>query len=429
MAEVMEVAQENARTRAAQIVTRWLRSGDFPDRLIAPNDPDRAFVMEVVYGIARRRRTLEWVMKRCVEANPSPRIMAFLFVGLYQLLFMDTVTDYAAVNETVESVRSAHLKHAVGFVNGVLRRVVRERDDLRRMLAVEPIGIRESHPQLLVDRWTARYGAAATLALCRWNNTRPTVCITPRGAAGNLRTYLTQLWCKGVENAHPHSAEKTRCIELPHGVHVEDLPGYQEGAFMVQDPSTMMAVDLLNPQPGEHVLDACAAPGGKTVLIADRMQGRGVVIALETHADRVKRLQENILRCKIDHVLVAEGDATNPDLVTGLGKDRFNRILLDVPCTNTGVLRRRPDARWRFSLDRMQTLNKLQRAMLNNVVALLRPGGVIVYSTCSLEPEEGEHLVAQFIEQHRELKLEQTAMSLPFNSRMDGAFAALIRKI
>jgi 16S rRNA (cytosine967-C5)-methyltransferase len=205
------------------------------------------------------------------------------------------------------------------------------------------------------------------------------------------------------------------------------LPGYNEGWFAVQDPSTALAVDLLRPQPGERILDACAAPGGKTLMMAELMEHRGLLVAMDSSAERLERLRENLARFGDVFVRVAEGRADDSSSLKHVlppdARDGFDGILLDAPCTNTGVLRRRPDARWRFSLPRLQAAVQKQRALLGALAGVIAPGGRMVYSTCSLEPEENEEQVRSWLEQHPAFSMEEERALRPPDSGTDGAYA------
>jgi 16S rRNA (cytosine967-C5)-methyltransferase len=213
---------------------------------------------------------------------------------------------------------------------------------------------------------------------------------------------------------------------LAHGSRVPDLPGFTEGWFSVQDPSTAVAPALLDPGPGQRVLDACAAPGGKTFVLAERMRGRGTLWAADVSPGRLRRLEENLKRMGLEWVQVRRADAASPLLGRMCGGEGFDRILLDVPCSTTGVLRRRPDARWRFSPERLNQLTRIQQAMLNNAATLLRPGGRLVYSTCSLEPEEGTELVRAWLRGRPEFRLLEERSLFPPDTQTDGVYAAAL---
>jgi len=338
---------------------------------------------------------------------------------------MDSVPPHAAVHESVEAVVELAGRRYAGLVNAVLRRVAGDRDLLLAALAQQSLGIRESHPDLLVRRWKQHYGAERTDALCRWNNERPRVVIHVDTRRIGFSEYQAALEAVGVA-AEPHPARPAECLALAPGTAVTHLPGYADGQFTVQDPATITAVDAMDPQPGERVLDACAAPGGKLLLMAARMHNQGDLVAMDTHRDRLIPLRANVERMGVTANIV-RGDAREP-AAARLGPDPFQGILLDVPCSNTGVLSRRPDARWRFAPGRLDKLVATQRAMLDNLAPLVARGGRLVYSTCSLEPEENERQIAAFIQDHPGFRLESQTLLFPPESQTDGAYVAQLRR-
>jgi len=408
------------RTVAARILARWLLTGDFPDRLIPENTPQRNLVQEMVYGAVRWRRTLEWLLTGMVSREPDPETKAYLLIGLYQLFRMDNVPAHAALNETVEASKADLDPARVRFVNGVLRNALRRREAMLSDLSRTALGIRLSHPDLLIERWSRQYGDAATAALCEWNNRRPEVFVRLRGTDTPAHAALR-------EQLSPHPIA-TDFLRVPAGTAVSELPGFETGTFYVQDPATQLAVALLAPEPGMRVLDACAAPGGKAFACADRMQDKGVIIAADLHEDRLRRLRENAARMNLSCLQVVQADAAAPAGAAIRAHAPFDRILLDVPCSNTGVLNRRPDARWRFAPEKLETLTRLQAAMLDAATALLADDGSLVYSTCSLEAEENQQLVERWLAANPAFRMDEQRTSLPPDSGMDGAFAARIKR-
>jgi len=418
----------NSRETAAHIIGVWLSSGELPDRLMEPVKADRAFVMEVTYGVTRWKRALLWVVRQYAKKEPQAALIPYILVGLYQILYMDNVSEYAAVNETVQAAKTNFPPPVTGFLNGVLRRAVREKDSLKTTLASKPPSIRYSHPDVLINRWFKQFGKAKTEALCQWNNMRPNTVLRVNTLKTSVEKLLQSFEGTTVK-AHPHPYAPDRFIILGRGNRIFELPGYDEGAFVVQDPSTTEAIRLLDPQPGEIILDACAAPGGKTVAIAERMNGQGRVVALDLYTTRLNRVTENVERLGLTNVQVITGDARSAeDLTRKLEGDLFDKILLDVPCSNTGVIRRRPDARWRFNIKRLVTLMKTQHAILSACSSLLKPGGTLVYSTCSLEQEENEEQIQNWIEEDPRFELLSETKLFPVDSDTDGVYAAALTR-
>ena len=390
----------NSRRTAAFVVARWLATHEFPNEMLPKGGPDRAFVQDLVYTTVRRFRPLRAVLGELLKTWPKGELEALVLVGAAQILYMPDVPDFAAVNETVAAAKLGDRgKRLDRVVNGVLRNLLRRRDEFEAKLAAAPLAERESYPNALVARWTARYGAEGAEKLARWHNTPAETWIARKG-----------------------SFEK-----LPRGEKVTDQPGFEEGDFIVQDPATAGAVDLLDvstgkmpvvPIEGMSVLDFCAAPGGKTVQIAWR-KGERRIVAQEVNPKRLARLKENLARMHLDNVTAVQKVEDGA---------LFDRVLVDAPCSNTGVIRRRPDARWRWNADHLAQLGALQREILEAAAAHVKPGGRLVYSTCSNEPEENAEQVAAFLAAHPDFTEVGRYESVPFETNHDGAFAcALVR--
>ena len=393
----------NSRRTAVFIVARWLAAHEFPNELLPQQGEDRAFVQDLVYTVVRRFRPLRLVLGELMKTWPKGELEALVLVGAAQILYMPDVPDFAAVNETVAAAKmSGQDKRLDRVVNGVLRNLIRRRAEFESLLASSSLATRESYPNALVKRWVARYGEEKAEQLAKWHN-EP------------AETWLA--WRPGaVDEAGVVREPYTR---LPRGEKVVDVAGYREGAFIVQDPATAGAVDLLAVEPGQSVLDFCAAPGGKTVQIAWRLNGKGRLVAQEVNPRRLTRLQTNLSRLQLDWVEAVQGVAA---------ATLFDRVLVDAPCSNTGVLRRRPDARWRWEGEHLKQLTGLQAEILEAASRQVAPGGRLVYSTCSNEPEENEEQIAAFLAAHPDFTEAGRFSSVPCDSGHDGAFAcALVR--
>ena len=382
----------NARRAAAFAVARWLATREFPAEIL-PDGPDRAFVQDVVYTVIRRLRPLRRILGDFVRQWPKGEMEALLYVGAAQLLYMDDVPDFAAVNETVDAAKACANPSVARVVNGVLRNVVRRRGEI--ILGTEL----ETFPNALVRRWTARYGAEGAERLAAWHN-------------APAATYLAR--------------RDGSFTQLERGVRVTDVAGFAEGEFIVQDPGTALAVELIAPQPGERVLDACAAPGGKTAQLAWR---GAEVTACEVNPRRRARLVENLRRLKLDVEVVSQLDQPPPaPHAPHAAHSPFPKVLVDAPCSNTGVLRRRPDARWNWSEAKLAELVRLQAEILDAASRRVAPGGVLVYSTCSNEPEENAAQVEAFLLRHPDFSLRESRESVPTETGHDGAFAAALAR-
>ncbi len=390
----------NTRRQAAFVVARWIATHEYPAEML-PQGEARAFVQDLVFTTVRRFRPLRGVLGKLLAKWPKGELEALLLVGAAQILYMSEVPDFAAVNETVDAAKGCENKSIAKVVNAVLRNLIRRREAVEAELAAAPLAERESYPNALVRRWVERYGEAEAEALAKWHNCP-------------AETFL----------AYPPGRATPGFVKLAHGLKVTEVEGYAEGAFIVQDPATALAIELLDVKPGLSVLDYCAAPGGKTVQIAWRLKdalGRvaGRLVAQEVNPKRLRRLKENLARLRLDWV-EALGAVSGGDL--------FDRVLVDAPCSNTGVLRRRPDARWRWTEAKLSEITALQAQVIEAAAAHVAPGGVLVYSTCSNEPEENGRQVAAFLKSHPDFTERARRESVPFQSGHDGAFACALAK-
>ena len=387
-----------SRRSAAFIVARWIATKDFPSSML-PNGAERAFVQDLVYTTIRRIRPLRKILGALMKQWPKGELEALLYVGAAQILYMPDVPDFAAVSETVDAAKGCENPSIAKVVNGVLRNVIRRRGEFEKMIASAPLEERESFPTALVRRWERRFGAENAARLCEWHNTPAETFLARRDGS---------------------------FAKLERGQRVEDVAGFAEGDFIVQDPGTRIAVDLLDPKPGERILDACAAPGGKTVQIAWR---GAEVTACEVNPKRRRRLEENLARLKLGVEVIPELPSLPENFQLSTSNFKlFHKVLVDAPCSNTGVLRRRPDARWNWNEEKLAALVKLQSEILDACASRVAPGGALVYSTCSNEPEENEAQVTAFLARHPDFSLEESRESLPFESGTDGAFAARLRR-
>lgn len=407
----------NARQACIAALLEWEKGRKFSDEILHEtlksarlSALDRAFVMETFFGILRNLSRLDFLIGELRDGSLDAGTREVVRLGLYQIFHMRTPA-HAAVNETVNLAGRAR-----GLVNALLRRALREKDLLEDRVNQAGLAIAHSHPAFLLERWTRVFGEAATRALCEWNNQPAEVHVR----ANSLKVTVDELLrtAPGARPSHAH----------PLAIHVDQLPlqWILHGLCYVQDPSTLMACDLLAPLPGETVLDACAAPGGKTTYLAALMKNEGRIIACDLYESRVTRLRENLERLGVEIAEAIQHDCMQAH--GALDGRNFDRILLDAPCSNTGVIRRRVDVRWRLTDEDFIRMPAQQLALLKRTVTLLKPGGTLVYSTCSLEPEENDLLVEKALQQIPGLRLMESRRTLPFVDQVDGAFAAKLTK-
>ncbi|MEI6873282.1 MAG: 16S rRNA (cytosine(967)-C(5))-methyltransferase RsmB [Verrucomicrobiota bacterium] len=409
-----------ARTLCQRALLEWEKGRIFSDEILHglvekhPLPPsDRGLLTELFYGVLRHQRLLDFLITRLRQAELDVQTRNLLRAGLYQIFHL-RVPEHAAVFETVAMAGKSR-----GVVNAVLRRAAREKKALESLLQQQPLPVRQSHPDFLVERWVAQFGVEAAEELCRLNNTPSHNFFR----VNTLKQSLDDLLALQPD-MEVFDADKgmLRLKRIP--------PEWlKDGWGYVQDPSTLLAPDLLDPQPHERILDACAAPGGKTTYIAQKMGGTGSVVACDLYESRVSRLRDNVQRLGANNVEVHQLDfLMPPEPESPLSEASFDRILLDVPCSNTGVIRRRVDVRWRLTEEDFIRMPFQQLALVRRAVPLLKTDGILVYSTCSLEPEENARVVENVLREIPELKLERTINALPHKDGMDGAFAARFRK-
>ena len=427
-----------AREIAARVLLRRLQGDAFVEDILDDaftttkmRPDDRRLAQEMVYGCVRWQGTLDWLVARKTEGRTQqPQVQVFLRLGLYQLFFLDRIPPHAACYETVEIAKRLGLAGQANFINAILRRCDAERTEVRQLLAelqaTQPhVGF--SHPDWLVQKWTERWGADDTRRLLEWNNTAPLTCIR----VNTLKTEPTKLLDRWRLNESVEYdfvpcawAEEHHVFALKSHPPLAALGSFRDGWFYVQDPSTLLAVQALDPWAGESILDLCAAPGGKTAYIAQKMENDGELLACDVSADRLKLVTENCTRLGVTCVkTLALGE--HPEAALEFRK--FDKVLVDAPCSNTGVLRRRVDLRWRIQPEEITRLRETQSKLLRLAGARVKPGGTLVYSTCSLEPEENGNVVQEFLAAHPQFKLESERELLPFRDGVDGGYVAKLR--
>ncbi len=368
---------------------------------------DRAFAFELFYGVLRNLTLLDFWIANLRRARVDVDLRDLLRLGLYQL-FIAKTPEHAAVYETVELAS----KRQRAIVNALLRSAVRSGQELRRKAKVQPLEIRTSHPKFLIARWENAFGRKATEVLCEWNNRPPPIYARINQLKIDCRSFLER-----YRTARTLS-KVSNFVELP-----SPANALESGDCYIQDPSTAIPCEMLQPQPGEKILDACAAPGGKTSYLAELMEDRGLVVACDREQERLALLDENLQRLGVHIVRIVRQDWTKPPVSNEILAP-FDRILVDAPCSNTGVMRRRVDVRWRLKPSDFLRMQARQIEIVRAVVPLLKPGGVLVYSTCSLEREENEDVVHALLGGMSILRLEQERRSVPFTDDFDGAFGA-----
>ncbi|MGG4219663.1 16S rRNA (cytosine(967)-C(5))-methyltransferase RsmB [Paenibacillus jamilae] len=383
---------------------------------------DVGLTTELVYGTVARRNTLDYFLNKFVQkgtAKLQPWVRSLLRMSVYQLVYLDRVPDHAVVSEAVTIAKRRGHQGISGMVNGVLRSMLREPDKLRipeGLSAEERISLEHSHPLWLVKRWIKQYGTDTTEAICKANNEPPAVSVRVNTTMTSRDQLLDEMVAKGV-NAVP-SAISPYGIVVRSGGNMALTSWYMDGLLSVQDESSMLVAEAVAPEPGMTVLDCCAAPGGKTAHMAELMKDRGRIVANDLHAHKHQLIREQANRLGLDAVETVTGDAL--DLKERYAPASFDRILLDAPCSGFGVIRRKPDLRWSKTVEDVHDITQLQHELLDSVAGLLKPGGILVYSTCTIEPDENEGQLARFLSEHPEYELAKDHPFPDVSQAMDG---------
>lgn len=429
---------------------------------------DKGFVTELVYGTVRRRRTLDALITQFGKREASKQqadLLQILRLGFYQLRYLTHVPDHAVVDTMVQLAKSQRLGKLSGVVNGMLRQYIRQSsrqqdkqgaveanstpasDDLVEQTIpadplqlpadpVERLGVLHSYPDWIIQVWRSMLPDEAVSALCEWFNQSPTLDLRINLQRYSLAEAEAILGAAGIE------VERVRAVPSAlrlkgHSGNVANLPGYADGWWAVQDSSAQLVAYLLDPQPGETIIDACGAPGGKSLHIAELMGDRGMVWSCDRTASRTKKIQQNIDRSGLSAVRPLMCDSRHQPAFAG----QADRVLLDVPCSGLGTLNRHADARWRQNPESVAGLVTLQRELLSHVATWVKPGGVMVYATCTLHPAENEEQIQWFLSQQAdweivppppEFGLTETGQGWikvwPHQQNMDGFFMVKLER-
>jgi len=459
------------------------------------SEPDRRLLTEIVYGSVRRMRSLDFLIDQLAKKPASqqpPDLRTILHIGLYQLQYLTHIPPSAAVNTTVQLTKENGFSGLSSFVNGLLRQYTRitpptppyeggaksiayeggaksisyqgdtKNDNQTNTTPktnttppltkggqggvnstlklpenpIERLGIIHSFPDWLIQFWLEQIGETETEKLCQWFNQSPTIDLR----INPLRTTIDE-----VETAlKSHNIAVNRIPYLPQALRLNgsigaiyNLPGYNEGWWTIQDSSAQLVTHLLDPQPGETIIDACAAPGGKTTHIAELMQDQGTIIACDKTESRLKKIKQNAERMQLKSIEIHPGDSRNfPQFI-----NTADRVLLDAPCSGLGTLHRRADARWNHTEKNVEELSILQAELLANVATFVKPGGKLVYATCTIHPLENENIIQSFLSNNPHWQIELPTLNLPIPKttegylkvwpqiqQMDGFFIAIIKK-
>ncbi len=436
------------RGTAVKLLNRVERSDSYLDRLLETemrntemNELDKGLMNEIVTGVVRWQMKLDWVLTGFFHGNftkAETNIKNALRVALYQILFLDKVPHSAAVNESVEFIKRLRGQKVADLVNGVLRNIVRNLENIRypdpNEDRIQNLAVVESHPNWIVKRWVSRYGYDEARKLLAANNERPDLTLRINRLKIDFNYFLGQL--------EQHQIQFSKSEYLDFFVRVKHMAGiggsdmFRQGFFVVQDESAGIAVQLLDPKPGDRVIDMCSAPGGKATFIGELMKNVGEIVAIDRYETRLNLVRSACQRLGIANAHFVAADASTIQIAPA------EKVLVDAPCSGLGVLAKKPDAKWKRELEDLVKLVQTQRAILENAAGHVKPGGVLVYSTCTTEPEENFSVVTNFLAEHSEFVIENAGQftnskivtsdgyveTFPHRHGMDGSFAIRLKK-
>ncbi len=445
---VKEHLYRGPRGAAVKILNRVDRSDSYLERLVDAemrstemNELDKGLMVEIVTGVIRWRNKLDWILTGFFHGNftkAETNVKNTLRVALYQILFLDRVPHSAAVNEAVEFIKRIRGQKVADLVNAVLRNIIRNIENLRypdpKEDPIQYLAVVESHPYWLVKRWVERFGIDHARQLLSANNQRPDLSIRVNRLKMDFTYFLNILEQHNLQFSRSRYLDGF--VRVKHMTDISNSDLFQQGFFGVQDESAGLPVLLLDPRPGDRVLDLCAAPGGKTTFIGELMKNLGEIIAVDRYESRLNLVKQACQRHGIAnaHFVVADAAA--------LQMPPADRVLVDAPCSGLGVLCKKPDAKWKREPSDIVNLVSVQRGILENAATLVKPGGVLVYSTCTTEPEENLGVVREFLARHPEFSVEPAQQfvhaelvhpdgyveTFPHKHGMDGSFAVRLRK-
>lgn len=405
------------------------------------SDQDKGLIQEIFFGAVRWRNQLDWIIKHLYQGSfeKTPRFFRHILqISLYQLIYMDRIPAYAAINEAVMLAKSKGGAYWGNKVNGILRTFQRGECQVNlpdlKTEPIEYIAIKSSHPAWLVERWIRRYGIEEAISFCEANNRIPNITLRTNRLKINteeLRKFLTD---NNIEvSLSPYLKDFLITERLPD---LSSFEAFENGLFSIQDASAGLACELLAPGPGETMVDLCAAPGGKTTYLAELAQDKATILAVDIHKSRLNLIRQNLSRLGLKSVQLIQADGAQ------FSCDPVDKIIVDVPCSGLGVLSKRVDLRWKRTPEQIDGLTQLQSKLLQNAAKLLKPGGVLVYCTCTIEPQENEQMVERFLNVNKQFQLENASnyvsnqttdssgciYTFPHHHGIDGSFAARLVK-
>jgi 16S rRNA (cytosine967-C5)-methyltransferase len=397
-------------------------------RATLPDERDGALLLELVTGTLRMRGAIDHQLAIRVKRplkKLDAAVLGILRISAYQLIYMSRLPASAVINDAVELTRRSGKSSAAGFSNAVLRALSRDREHLAwpsRDSVVEHLSVVHSHPSWLIERWIARHGLDETESWLIFNNKPAPLCLAVNRRLLTREALAEELAADEV-TTRP-TARASYGLEVTEG-RALGTRAFREGRFIVQDEASQLIAELVDARAGQTVLDLCASPGGKTLALSAAVGASGTVAAMDVRPNRVRLLMRTIERCGLKNVTVVHVPAEEP---LPFSSEQFAHVLIDAPCSGLGTVRRDPDIRWRRSPDDLARFAAVQRDLLLRAGNLVQPGGTLVYSTCSSEPEENEDVVAAFLKVSPDYQQERTHQTWPFRDGLEAFFGAVLRR-
>jgi len=436
------------RGTAVKVLCRVGRTDSYLDKLLDNelrcgelNDLDKGLLTEIVHGVLRWQNKLDWILNGFSHGNFSKteiNVKNALRVALYQILFLDRIPHAAAVNESVEFVKRIRGEKPAGLVNAVLRNIIRNLQGIRYPEEAEDpvqyLAVVSSHPYWMVKRWYHRFGKEATCQFLKANNERPSLSLRINRLKVDPGQFLSRLEEQG--SRYTGSTHIGYFVKVQSLTRIAQMELFKSGCFTIQDESAALPCLLLDPKPGERIIDLCAAPGGKATHLAELMQNQGDVLAVDKYETKLGLMKGACERLGLNIIRLLVSDAAT------LTHEPVDRVLLDAPCSGLGVIMKKPDIKWKKDITDILKLAAHQKELLANAAGMVKPGGILVYSTCTTEPEENQEVIAYFLKQHPEFSVDNAREfvssdlvtpegyieTFPYKHAMDGSFAVRLRR-
>ncbi len=371
------------------------------------NSLDESFIREIVYGVIENKLQIDWIIMQFSKIKLkkiAPTIIEILRAGVYQIIFMDRIPDSAAVNESVKLAKKYGHKGSVGFVNALLRNISKNKNNIKLpekdKSPIEFLSIKYSHPQWMIKKWIEDFGLDFTENLCIANNDKPKLNIRVNTLKISKQELINKLANRGFILSEGKYAND--CIIIDNPIRITNTDEFKNGLFQIQDESSMLVAQIMNPKPGDFVIDVCSAPGGKTTHIAQKMENKGKIIARDIHEHKLNLIKDNVARLGTSIIQLEKYNATNLDENL---TEKADCCLVDAPCSGLGLIRRKPDIKWHKVEDSLSEITKLQYEILVNSSMYVKKGGILVYSTCTIQKEENIWLMKKFLEGNKEFRL------------------------